>query len=84
MAVINALECSRLTCGLTYGNYMQISCMESLTDMVNTMHQLSATTTFEELQQAVTSVTDIVGNLLQVCAPYHARVPSHVHLLYTV
>jgi len=47
---------------------MQASCTESLTDMVNTMHQLSATTTFEELQLAATSITDIVGNLLQVIA----------------
>ena len=48
---------------------MQVSCMESLTDMVNMMHQLSTTTTLEELQLAVTSITHVVGNLLQVSAP---------------
>jgi len=34
--------------------------------MVSTMYQLSSTTTYEDLQLAATSITDIVGNLLQV------------------
>jgi len=34
--------------------------------MIRTMHQLSATTTFEDLQLTATSITAVVGNLLQV------------------
>jgi len=45
---------------------LQLSSTKSLANMVNTMHQLSATTTFEELRQAASSITAVVGNLLQV------------------
>ena len=45
---------------------LQLSCSQSLVKLVNTMHQVSATTTFEELQLPATSITDVVGNLLHV------------------
>ena len=34
--------------------------------MVNTMNELSPTTSFEDLLLASASITDVVGNLLQV------------------
>jgi len=43
-----------------------MSCSESLTDIVNTMGDLSSTTTLEDLLLAATSINDVVGNLLEV------------------
>jgi len=45
---------------------VQLASSESLSKMIGTMHQLSATTTFEDLQLTATSITAVVGNLLQV------------------